>query len=245
MTTISEFANYNTIGLICEKGGGKTIKMASQANKMKKFIFCDALGVLDPRRDYRSGVIPNTNYFTKRLTRKENREITTSAVDVFINEVKRIEYETKSKRHIIDFADSKTRPEDMIKLLNWLEDEARLRNNAYALLIDECQLFFPQREHAPREAVEFVQSCRNWGITPVVMATQRPQSTDKAILELADVYYLGAQLGFNTVSHLTTVGQIDQETLNSMPKRSFYNTDTKTVIKTPNYKYAHKQNPTQ
>ena len=241
MTAKSELLPYPTVGFICEKGGGKTIKMSMEANKIKKMIFVDALGVLDPRQHYRTGVIPNTNYYTQRKTRTDTKEEMTAAVDVFLSEVKRCERETKLTRHIIDFSDSKNRPEEIVKLLNWMKDEARHNKNAYALFIDECQLFFPQRERAEKEAVEFFQSCRNWGIQPAVMATQRPQSTDKDILELCEVLYIGAQLGLNTVRHLSKIGQIDQETINSMPKRSFYNTETKTIIKTPLYKYANKQ----
>lgn len=241
MTTKSEFEQYYTIGEICEKGGGKTIKMAIEANKMKKFVFIDMIGVLDPRKHYRSGVIPNTNYYTKRFKKKDTKIETTDAVEVFLGEVKRCERETKLMRHIIDLSDSNDRPADVLKVLNWLENEARANKNAYALFIDECQAAFPQRERAPIEAVNFIQFCRNWGIRPVVLATQRPQSTDKDILELCDTYYLGAQLGLNTVSHLTKIGNIDQDTINNMPKRSFFNTDTRKIVKTPTYRYANKQ----
>lgn len=243
--TGTDFKDYKTVGIIAVKGGGKTIKMLSEAAKMEKVIMCDALGVMNPRNDYRSGILPNSNYYTKRqqkvITAGNQVKKETSAVDVFINEFKRVETETAIKRHVIDFSESKNRAEDMDTLLNFVKKEAQQNKNAYPLMIDECQLFFPQREHASRDAVEFFQSCRNWGIKPAVLATQRPQSTDKAVLELCDVFLLGANLGLNTVSQLEQTAGVDQDTLNNMPSRSFYNTETKKIEETPTYDYANQQ----
>lgn len=61
--TNSIFANNSTVSVIAGKGGGKTGLTAAEANKFKKFVFVDTIGVLNPKNENRSAIIPNSNYF--------------------------------------------------------------------------------------------------------------------------------------------------------------------------------------
>jgi len=227
------FTDMHTCTVLAEKESGKTILIASEANKLDSFVVVDVLGVLDKEKRYRSGHIPRSNYH------RADRNSEGDAVDMFIQ----WEPHTTLKRHVIDFSDFVTKEEAveaMEKLSAYLLMIAK-NGRPYPVFIDEVQEVCPQLERAGHHTLKLFKTGRNYGIRPIVAATQRPESTDKEIIEVAHAFLIGGEKGLNTVEKVGKIAGVDIEVFKKMPRRSFYNTATNKIFTNPNYRYANKQ----
>lgn len=229
--TAGLFCDSATSVVIAGKGGGKTAFLAQEANKLNKFVFVDTIGVLDPKNSNRSAVIPNSNYF-----RHSDKG---SAVDNF----KSWAFDPatqKHNRHILDLSEAADKKEELEKLAAFLLQLGK-RGKGYPFLIDEISLIAPQSGRAGNALKNLFIIGRNFDIKPMIIATQRPQNTDKELLELADEYYLGYNKGYNTTEMLGKLADIDPEKLKQLEPRQFYIMGTEKTYTVPFYKFANQQ----
>lgn len=224
-TPESIFKDDYGVTILAEKGGGKTIFLASEANKFKRFVFVDVLGVLNPESSYKSGIIPKTHYW--------------HSVDDFISNCRTARNESGIDRHIISFAESADEPDDMNKLSYFLIRQGKL-GHGYPFFVDESDDVIPQSK-AGLYTVKIVKNGRNYGIKPFVCATQRPQGSEKRVIELASRWFIGGETGYNTLKQVTAITRADESIFKDMPVRSFFDTKTNKIHKVANYRYAVKQ----
>jgi hypothetical protein len=229
--TESIFSDSATSIVVAGKGGGKTGLLASEANKMKKFVFVDTIGVLNPKNENRSAVIPNSNYF---LHSEKG-----SAVDSFKSWHGNPAAQ-KFDRHVLDISEAGDKKEEIEKLSEFLLQLGK-KGRGYPLILDEMSLIAPQGKGAGTVFKNLVIIGRNFQIKPLVMATQRPQNTDKEVLELADESYLGYNKGVNTTEMLGKIADIDPSIFKKLKPRQFYIVGKETVYSVPFYRYAHQQ----
>ena len=231
MTGKSLFSDSATSVVIAGKGGGKTGLLAAEANKMQKFVFVDTIGVLNPRNENRSAIIPDSNYFYSGDKG--------SGVDSFISWFSDPAAQ-KHDRHIIDISEAEDKKAEIEKLSTFLLQLGK-KGNGYPFILDEISLIAPQSTRSGTVFKNLVIIGRNYGIKPIVMATQRPQNTDKEVVELADENYLGYNKGFNTTEMLGKLADIDPAVFKKLEPRQFYIVGTEKVYRVPNYKFANKQ----
>jgi len=228
--TESIFKNNYGVTILAEKGSGKTIFLASEANKFKKFVFVDVLGVLNPDNDFKTGYIPKSHYY------KNDKNGNGDAVDMFkagLNNKQGID------RHVIDFSEVDDQAEAMNRLCEFLIRLGKM-GHGYPLFVDEVDDVMPQSKTG-MYAVRVVKNGRNYGIRPFVCATQRPQGAEKKVIELADRWMIGGETGYNTLKHVTAISGADESTFKNMEKRTFYDTEAKKLHKVANYRYAEPQ----
>lgn len=233
MTDDCIFNDMHTCMILAEKESGKTIILAAEANKKEAFVLIDMLGVLDKEKKYRSGHIPRVNYY--RADRNEDGD----AVDMFIQ----WEPHTTLKRHVIDFSEFVSK-EEAIEAMEKLSAHLLMiakNGRPYPVFIDEIQEVCPQAERAGHHTLKLFKTGRNYGIRPIVGATQRPESTDKEIVEVSHAFLIGGEKGLNTIEKAGKIAGVNPEIFKKMPRRSFYNTATNQVYTNPYYRYANKQ----
>jgi hypothetical protein len=229
--TNSIFSDSATSVVIAGKGGGKTGLLASEANKMPAFVFVDTIGVLNPQNENRSAVIPDSNYF-----RSGDKG---SGVDSFISWFGDPAAQ-KHDRHIIDISEAEDKKAEVEKLSGFLLQLAK-KGRGYPFILDEISLIAPQSTRAGSVFKNLVIIGRNYGIKPVVMATQRAQNTDKEVVELADENYLGYNKGFNTTEMLGKLADVNPAVFKKLKPRQFYIVGTETVYNVPEYEFANQQ----
>lgn len=227
--TESVFMKHATVNVIAGKGGGKTEFTASEADKMPKFVYVDTLGVLDPKRENHSAKIPNSNYYRAGHGK--------TAVEVF----KSWFYDQKKyDRHVIDLSESKDAKNDIEELSAFLYMLGK-QGRGYPFLIDEISLIAPQRGGVGANLRMLAVAGRNYGIKPLVLITQRPQNTDKELVELSDESFLGYQKGYNTTEMLGKVADIDPNVFKKIPPRTFYIVGEEKMYPVPYYRHANQQ----
>ena len=228
------FLDYKQLDIIGGKGSGKTNLAAAKANEMTDFIFIDTLGVLHPKNEYRSARIPNTSYYG---TPKNNNG---DSVDMFFYAQSKT---TIKRRHVIDFSEFITLEErqDAINRISlWILRESK-RGNVYPLIVDEIADYAPEGKEPPEALHRLVKNGRNYGIYPVVLITQRPQSTSKQLLDLADCYVIGRQQGPRTIETIQKIADLDDDLLKNLQPRQFYISEEKGIYEAPYYRFSKKQ----
>ena len=223
--TESTFKEDYGVTILAEKGSGKTILLASEADKFNKFVFVDVLGVLNPESNYRSGIIPRSHYW--------------HSVNDFIDNVIKDRNESGIDRHVINFAESEDEPGDIDKLAHFLITQGK-NGHGYPLFVDEADDVLPEGKTG-LNAIKIVKNGRNYGIKPFVCATQRPQGAAKKVIELAGRWLIGGETGYNTLKHVTAITGANEEVFKNMKPRHFYDTKTNKIMKVANYRYAVKQ----
>lgn len=224
-TPESIFKDDYGVTILAEKGSGKTIFLASEANKFKKFVLVDVLGVLDPESNYKSGIIPNSHYW--------------HGVQDFIDNCTKARNESGIDRHVINFAESDDEPGDFDKLALFLIRQGKI-GHGYPFFVDESDDVIPQSKSG-LNAIKIVKNGRNYGIKPFICATQRPQGSEKRVIELASRWFIGGETGYNTLKQVTAITRADESIFKDMPVRSFFDTKTNKIHKVANYRYAVKQ----
>jgi hypothetical protein len=230
-----DFRDYNQVTELAGKGSGKTNLAAARANAMDKFIFVDTLGVLNPTSDLRSARIPESNYFMN------DKNGTGDSVDMFIQMHRLSPFQW---RHVIDFSEYvslEERQEAINKLCQFVISQAKNSGNKYPVIIDEVADFAPEHKEPPEALHRLIKNGRNYGIVPVVIITQRPQSTSKQILDLTDCFVLGSQSAPVTAEYVAKIAELDPEFIKSIKPREFYISQEKKMYKAPHYRFSKKQ----
>lgn len=216
-----------TVSILAAKGSGKSVLLASLLNEMSSGILIDMLGVFNPRRNYKTAIVPGSVYY--------------ESIEAFLEYY----HQVPESKHIIDMSsyvgDGLIDASD--KLCEYLIKSGRM-----ALLIDEVADISPEAGKGSTEFHRLVKNGRNYGIRPIIMATQRPQSTQKKVLDLSDTFYVSTQRAPRTVEYILDIldKKGDKETatkIRSLQHREFleFNGDKIQAFKVPAYRYAFKQ----
>jgi DNA helicase HerA-like ATPase len=173
LTEILNSEDYNTISVMGLKGSGKTFGLAVMAKHINKQVWIfDTLGAIS-----KNSLLPTkqTAYVTAAIMpEKKIREI--------LNKI----YESKIKYVVIDL--SKFIPEELVIFANDFSKWVLNKGNV-AVIIDEIVDFCPQFGTPYSSGLQRLwRAGRNYGVWPVVMATQRPQESDKKIFAHAQLY---------------------------------------------------------
>jgi hypothetical protein len=218
-----------TTCILGAKGSGKSVLLAAMLHNYKgKAVLFDLLGVFNPKNSFKTAIVPHSYYCTD--------------VDSFLSNFK----------HFPDNA------KIIVSLENYLGDELIqavdsickfLMDNRtkIAVLSDEIADIMPNNARGSKEFHRMVKNGRNYGIRPVIFATQRPQSVSKSIFDLCDKFYISSQKAPRTIDYiidiLDTVGNDDiKQRITALQQREFliYDGDLRRY-KVPFYKYAFKQ----
>ena len=219
-----------TTAILGAKGSGKTVLLASMLhNYNDKAILFDTLGVLNPRNKFKTAVIPRSYYCINGESFLEN-------IDKFPSKAKIVvSLEDYINNDIIDIVDS-------------ISKELMNRKENIALLSDEIADIMPNNAKGSTEFHRLVKNGRNYGIKPVVFATQRPQSVSKAIFDLCDKFYISTQRAPRTVDYIldildTTGDDNMKQTITGLQHREFLIYDGANIkkYKVPYYKYSYSQ----
>ena len=78
------------------------------------------------------------------------------------------------------------------ELVNTIESlaDVLLRIKNYALIIDEAQEVLPQLGKISFNLEKLIRVGRNFGIKPIIITSQRPQTINKKILALSDIFVI-------------------------------------------------------
>lgn len=224
------FTKDITASVLGAKGSGKSVMLAEALNRFKKGILIDTIGVFNPKNRFKSAVVPNSTYFTSprwflmyaRLHRKLPPK-TVINLSEFVGE------------DLIREAD---------KVFGYIY--GHIRNTP--ILIDECADLVPPIGKQSKKLILLVKNGRNYGLKPLIFATQRPQSMAKSVFDLADTFYVSRQNAPRTVEYILDIlDKRGEAGLNSMIRqlepRQFirYDGSEMTGLTVPRYKYAFKQ----
>jgi len=225
----TDFKNDITSCILGAKGSGKSVLLAIMVYLFPgKCVLLDMLGVYNPEAKRKTAVIPNSYYF---LTVKE-----------FIKYYKDI---PKNGKCVINM--SEYIGEELIQAVDALCKFLMDKKDDIALFSDEAADFMPQQGKTSYWFHQLAKNGRNYGIQPIVFATQRPQSVDKSVFDLCDKFYISKQRAPRTVEYILDIvdAKGDKEmlhTINQLQSRQFlvYDGDIE-FMQVPNYPYAFAQ----
>lgn len=223
-----EYEKDITSCILAAKGSGKSVMLAVMLNKLKKGVLIDMLGVFNPRNSYKTAIIPNTAYY--------------DSVDSFLANYK----SAPEKKHVIDF--SKYIGEELIEEADKLFSFIYQNVPNMPVLMDEVADIMPQMGKGSIELHRLIKNGRNFGLRPIIFATQRPQSVNKSIFDLCDNFYISRQRAPKTIEYILDVldKKGDKETASQLRKlkpRQFIKFDGEEMhpFTVETYKYAFKQ----
>jgi DNA helicase HerA-like ATPase len=226
-----EYKDDITSCILGAKGSGKTVLLAHMQQKYNagSSVLFDTIGVLNPRSQHRSAVVPNSIYFM--------------TPESFIAHFDRL---PKKYKAVINFENYIG--EDLIEAVDKVCTLLYTSKNRVMLLSDEVADIIPQMAKGSKKFELLVKNGRNYGIKPVIIATQRPQSVNKAVFDLCDNFYISSQKAPRTIDYIMDI--IDMRGNKEIRKkvmglrhREFIKFDGASLkqFMNPKYKYAHKQ----
>ena len=182
---MSEFENNekilvnHTISYIGQKGSGKTFLMMASLNEIndRNVLFFDTLGVLTPQRHKNVIFIKNI-----KPNIKNYREI--------IKMLDKFRWDSGKVKIVFNLKEFDV--SDLVLFLDTVSLFVLDRKIKCGFMVDEISDYCRQgkRQPYPKVFERLVRVGRNFGITPVIMATQRPQLTEKDVLALCDCYVI-------------------------------------------------------
>jgi DNA helicase HerA-like ATPase len=221
------FNNDITDCILGAKGSGKSVFLAYLLfTSKKRSVLFDMLGVFNPRNRYKTAVIPNSYYC---LT-----------PDDFINNIDKF---PKNAKVVIDFSGVYSD-----ELIDKIDEISKLLMSVgdWEVLSDEIADFMPLHSGS-REFHQLVKNGRNFGIKPIIFATQRPQSVNKNIFDLCDCFLVSQQKAPRTIDYIMDIldKKGDNETgsiIRKLEQREFLIYDGNlSKFKVPFYKHSFKQ----
>ena len=222
-----DFKKIITGCILGAKGSGKSVFLADLSNTLGKgCILIDVLGVYNPKNAFKTAIVPNSFYV--------------SGVDLFINNFKNGNI-TIRDTVVIDV--SKSIGQELIEEIDKLSSFLMDSKLGFALLSDEVADFMSQTASYSKEFHRLVKNGRNYGIRPVIFATQRPQSVRKEIFDLCDTFFISSQKAPATIDYIERLVQkpIAAE-IARLEQREFLIYDGElNNYKVPSYKWAFRQ----
>ena len=222
--------NDITSTILGAKGSGKSVLLADIMNRSKKkTILFDMLGVYNPRNGYKTAVVPNSYYCL-------------SPEDYIANDEKF----PKNSKIIIDF--SNCVGEQLIESVDTIAKSLMESRIPTMVLSDEVADFMPNMGSGSKSFHLMVKNGRNFGLKPIIFATQRPQSVSKSIFDLCDNFYISMQRAPRTIDYIIDLcdkkgDDILKREIKSLPQGTFLKYDGVDLKKEKVgvYQYAFKQ----
>jgi hypothetical protein len=219
--------NIITGCILGAKGSGKSVFLAYLLSTAKKrTVLFDMLGVFNPKSKHKTAVIPNSYYCL--------------SPDDFIACIDKF---PKNAKVVIDF--SGLYSDELIYKIDEVS-KILLSEGEWGVFSDEVADFMPLHSGS-REFHQLVKNGRNYGIKPVIFATQRPQSANKNIFDLCECFFISQQKAPRTIEYILEIidRKGDTETgsmIRKLEQREFliYDGDLR-LYKVPFYKYSFKQ----
>lgn len=222
--------NEITTAILGAKGSGKSVFLAEWVHSHNvKSILIDVLGVFNPRNAYKTAIIPNSYYCMN--------------VDNYIDNWDQF---PRNAKIVIDV--SQYIGDSLIQAMNKLCDHILKNKTDCAFLSDEIADIMPQMGKGSDSFHRLVKNGRNFGIRPVMFATQRPQSVNKSVFDLCDTFYVSSQKAPRTIDYILDIldssGDHEMRSrITKLKQREFlrFDGDEITNYTVPKYKYAFKQ----
>lgn len=218
--------NDITTAILGSKGSGKSVLLAMMANEQTtNVILCDMLGVYNPRNSFKTAIVPNSYYCL--------------SVQLYIDNYRKLPLIHKA---VIDFSES----DNVINDMDLLSSFIMKHKKKTTFLCDEIADVLPNMAKGSIELTKMIKNGRNYGIKPVVIATQRPQSVSKNVFDLCDRFLISKQKAPRTIDYILDIielsgDNVSKETISNLQPRQFYDTNTNKIILVDTYKYAFKQ----
>lgn len=218
-----------TTSILASKGSGKSVFLAHALNTWHRGILIDMLGVYNPNSNYKTAIVPNSAYFTspEAFINQDLKKLTEKKYVISLAQY--------TKQELIDQSDD---------LFRYLYSKNPYGTGSYPIFIDEVMDLANQNGKTSYELIRVAKNGRNFGIRPLVIASQRPQNVDKTIFDLSDTFYVSQQRSPKTIEYINKIVDDDiSEQLRTIKPREFLRFDgtTLTKIKVPFYKFAFKQ----
>ena len=219
-----------TTCILGAKNSGKSVFLANLLNQSKeKCILIDVLGVYNPRNDHKTAIIPNSYYCTD--------------VDNYISNFDKFPSNAKIVIDVSGYID-----DELIEVMDKLCNHLMEHKTRCGFMSDEIADIMPQDSKTSKGFHRLVKNGRNFGIKPVVIATQRPQSVNKKVFDLCDTFYVSSQKAPRTVEYILEIldasGDHEMRSrITRLKQREFlrFDGDVITDFKVPEYKYAFEQ----
>lgn len=227
---IADIEDDVTDCILGAKGSGKTVLLASMVNELdKRCILLDILGVLNPKNDFKSAEIPSSYYVL--------------SVDLYLKHEHAFPDNAKVVIDMSNYYDN-----ELIEAVDKLCKHLMSSKHSIAFLSDEVADIMPQQAKGSTWFHKLVKNGRNYGIKPIVFATQRPQSVSKSVFDLCDKFFISMQRAPRTIDYivdiLDTTGdpEIRQKVV-ALKKREFLIYDGEDIIQesVPEYPHAYAQ----
>ena len=219
-----------TNAVLGAKGSGKSVLLAhflTESNK--KHILLDMLGVYNPKNEFKTAVVPLSYYCIN--------------VDAFIKTYSKFPSDAKI---IIDM--SEYTQDDLVPATDALCVFLMDNKIKCGFMSDEVADIMPQMGRGSIQLHRLIKNGRNYGIRPVTIATQRPQSVNKSIFDLCDKFLVSVQRAPRTVDYIADILDIGGDEnikteIKQLKQREFliYNGESIKNWTVPEYKYAFKQ----
>jgi len=212
------------------KGSGKSVMLADMALQRTETTFLiDVLGVYNPRNNYKTAVIPHSYYVV--------------GVDNYIRISEKYPVGAKI---VIDF--SEYFDDSLIEAMDSLCNHILTKHIKCAFISDEIADYMPESARGSRACHRLIKNGRNFGVKPAIIATQRPQSVNKKIFDLCDVFYISQQRAPRTIDYILDIidrrGDKAMKTeISKLKPREFFRYDGESLekIRMREYPYAFKQ----
>lgn len=222
--------NVITGCILGAKGSGKSVFLAKMLNDTnKKMILFDILGVFNPRAKFRTAVIPNSYYVMDVDSLLDNFDKFPRNAKIVLN------CENYINDELIDVFD---------RVSNFLMN----RKQPIGVLSDEIADVMANMSNGSKQFHRLVKNGRNYGIKPVIFATQRPQSVSKNIFDLCDVFFISKQTAPRTIEYIKNILDVSGDTkmekqITNLKTREFLITNGNSVQKytVPYWKYCNPQ----
>lgn len=219
-----------TTCILGAKGSGKSVLLASMLHHYEgRAVLFDLLGVFNPKNSYKTAVVPHSYYCMDVDGFLSNSDKFPAKAKIIIS------MENYIGEELIEAVDS------VCKFL--MEHRIKI-----AVLSDEIADIMPNNARGSNEFHRMVKNGRNYGIRPVIFATQRPQSVSKSVFDLCDKFYISSQKAPRTIDYIIdivdAVGDENiKQRITALQQREFLIYDGASLenFKVPEYKYAFKQ----
>jgi hypothetical protein len=212
------------------KGSGKSVFLAKMLNDTdKKMLLFDILGVFNPRAAFRTAIVPNSYYVMDIDSLIENFDKFPSKAKIILN----------CENYV---------NEELIEVFDRVSEFLLERRQHIGVLSDEIADVMPNMSNGSKEFHRLVKNGRNYGIKPVIFATQRPQSVSKNIFDLCDEFFISKQKAPRTIEYIKNILDVSGDTkidnqITNLKTREFLITNDNSVKKytVPEWKYCNPQ----